>query len=202
MNLLGILLKLMMSQSSVGSVSGKTGLSEKQIKQLMMIAIPLLLKYLTNNASQGSGASSLLSALAQHTNKNSMDIQLKDADEEDGSRIIGHILGGDQEKVTKDLSAQTGIDPKMIAKVLAILAPALLSGLSAATTTTAAKPQQAQAAPTFSLSDGAGIFGSLLGLGKEEKEEPQPQPQVLSLGGNASGYDGTALLQMLLGAMK
>ena len=169
MNLLGMLLKLMMSQSSVGSVSGKTGLSEKQIKQLMMIAIPLLLKYLTNNASQGSGASSLLSALAQHTNKNSMDIQLKDADEEDGSRIIGHILGGDQEKVTKDLSAQTGIDPKMIAKVLAILAPALLSGLSAATTTTAAKPQQAQAAPTFSLSDGAGIFGSLLGLGKEEK---------------------------------
>ena len=53
MNLLGLLLGSMTSQSSVGEVAGKTGLSEKQIKQLMLIAIPILFKFLTKNASSG-----------------------------------------------------------------------------------------------------------------------------------------------------
>ena len=48
MNLLQLLMGAMTSQSSVGSVSGKTGLSNKQVQQLMLLAIPLLLKYMTN----------------------------------------------------------------------------------------------------------------------------------------------------------
>ena len=91
MNLLGLLLGAMTSQSSVGEVSGKTGISEKQIKQLMLIAIPILIKFLTKNASSNDGAQSLLGALTQHTNKNEMQLQLKDADEKDGSKIIAHI---------------------------------------------------------------------------------------------------------------
>ena len=66
MNLLGLLLSAMTSQASVGQVSGKTGLSEKQIKKLMMIAIPLLIRYMTQNASSNNGAQSLLGALMQH----------------------------------------------------------------------------------------------------------------------------------------
>jgi hypothetical protein len=87
-------------------VSGKTGLSNKQVQQLMMLAIPLLLKYMTKNASSGNGAQSLLGALSQHTSKRDMDKQLDDADEEDGGKIIHHILGSNQGKVTQDLSAQ------------------------------------------------------------------------------------------------
>ena len=63
MNLLQLLLGAMTSQSSVGSVSGKTGLSDKQIKKLMALAIPLLLKYMTKNASSGNGAGGMLQSL-------------------------------------------------------------------------------------------------------------------------------------------
>ena len=41
MNLLSILLAVMTSKAALGQVSGKTGLSQKQIKKLMMIAIPI-----------------------------------------------------------------------------------------------------------------------------------------------------------------
>ena len=51
-----------------------------------MLALPILIKYMTKNASSGDGALSLLGALSQHKNNNSMDLQLKDADEDDGPR--------------------------------------------------------------------------------------------------------------------
>ena len=132
MNLLGLLLGAMTSQSSVGEVSGKTGISEKQIKQLMLIAIPILIKFLTKNASSNDGAQSLLGALTQHTNKNEMQLQLKDADEKDGSKIIAHILGKKENKVTQDLSAQSGLTQEQVNQILAIMAPAILSGVSEA----------------------------------------------------------------------
>jgi hypothetical protein len=79
MNLLSILLAVMTSKAALGQVSGKTGLSQKQIKKLMMIAIPILLKYMTQNASSGDGAQSLLGALMQHNKKEEVCLQLKDA---------------------------------------------------------------------------------------------------------------------------
>ena len=51
MNLLGLLMAAMTSKVALGQVSKKTGLTEKQIKKIMMIAIPILLKYMTQNAS-------------------------------------------------------------------------------------------------------------------------------------------------------
>ena len=47
MNLLSILIAVMTSKTALGQVSGKTGLSQKQVRKLMMIAIPILLKYMT-----------------------------------------------------------------------------------------------------------------------------------------------------------
>ena len=101
MNLLGLLMAAMTTKNALGQIAKKTGLSEKQIKKLMLIAIPILIKYLTKNASSGDGAHSLLGALAQHSNKEDMGIQLKDADEKDGHKIIGHILGKKEETVTQ-----------------------------------------------------------------------------------------------------
>ena len=197
MNLLQLLLGTMTSQSSVGSVSGKTGLSDKQIKKLMALAIPLLLKYMTKNASSGNGAQSLLGALSQHTNKKGMEQQLGDADEEDGGKIIGHILGQNEGKVTQDLAAQTGLDSSQIHKVLSIMAPALMSGVSeaAAGGSSAVKPAAGQA-PSLTGLAGSGIFGALFGgAGKDAKKEE-------SASDGDAAMDGTALLQALLGAKK
>ena len=186
----------MTTQSSVGSVSGKTGLSNKQIQKLMMLAIPLLLKYMTGNAtSSGSGALSLLGALSQHTNKKDMAQQLNDADEDDGGKIIGHILGNNEKKVEHDLAAQTGLNEAQIKQVLSIMAPALMSGVSEAATASAASGKPAVAAAPASPLEalaGSGIFGALFGGGKKNDSANQKE--------NDGAADGTALLQALLKA--
>lgn len=198
MNLLQLLLGAMTTQSSVGSVSGKTGLSSKQIQKLMMLAIPLLLKYMTGNAtSSGSGALSLLGALSQHTNKKDMADQLNDADEDDGGKIIGHILGNNEKKVEQDLAAQTGLNEAQIKQVLSIMAPALMSGVSEAATASAASGKPAAAAAPASPLEalaGSGIFGALFGGGKKNDSANQKA--------NDGTADGTALLQALLKASR
>ena len=207
MNLLSLLASTMLSQSSVNSVSGKTGLSSKQIQKLVMLALPILIKYMTKNASSGDGALSLLGALSQHKNNNSMDLQLKDADEADGAKIIHHILGKKENAVTQDLSAQTGLGTDQIHQVLSILAPGLMSGVSNAAEANAAQAAQAaQAAsahqpanPFASLLTGGGIFGSILGGGKEEASSAAVNPMDKDGDGR---IDGTELLSLLLSASK
>jgi hypothetical protein len=207
MNLLSLLASTMLSQSSVNSVSGKTGLSSKQIQRLVMLALPILIKYMTQNASSGDGALSLLGALSQHKNNNSMDLQLKDADEADGAKIIHHILGKKENAVTQDLSAQTGLGTDQIHQVLSILAPGLMSGVSNAAEANAAQAAQAaQAAsahqpanPFASLLTGGGIFGSILGGGKEEASSAAVNPMDKDGDGR---IDGTELLSLLLSASK
>ena len=193
MNLLQLLLGAMTTQSSVGSVSGKTGLSNKQIQKLMMLAIPLLLKYMTGNAtSSGSGALSLLGALSQHTNKKDMAQQLNDADEDDGGKIIGHILGNNEKKVEHDLAAQTGLNEAQIKQVLSIMAPALMSGVSEAATASAASGKPAAAAAPASPLEALAGFGAFFGGGKKNDSANQKE--------NDGAADGTALLQALLKA--
>ena len=206
MNLLSLLIRTMLSQSSVNSVSGKTGLSSKQIQKIVMLALPILIKYMTSNASSGDGALSLLGALSQHKNTESMDLQLKEADEKDGAKIISHILGKKENAVTQDLSAQTGVEPEMIRKVLAIMAPGLMSGVSNAAdiaATTAAKPEKKESTLS-SLLSGSGIFGSLMGGGKPAASAAPAAPAApagLDLDGDGK-VDGTDLIKLLLSASK
>ena len=95
MNLLSLLLSSMMAPSSVNSLEQKTDVSSALIRKLLPLAIPLLIKAMTSNASSQSGALSLLGALSQHKSTNTMDDQIKTADTQDGEKIVGHILGND-----------------------------------------------------------------------------------------------------------
>ncbi len=66
MNLLNVLLKALLTDSAVTALAKKTGIGSAALKKLLPLAIPLLLKALTNNASSQSGVQSLLGALTQH----------------------------------------------------------------------------------------------------------------------------------------
>ena len=211
MNLLSLLLGSMTNTNTGNALSGKTGLGIDQLLKLVKLALPLLLKFLTNNASSAGGAASLLSALGQHTSQKSMDLQIEEADEEDGKKIIGHILGDDASSTISSLANQTGISGDQVGKTLSCLAPALMSGLSAATTSAskvdlsdgldlsdlaalfggaaAAPAQAAAAAPSGILGFLSGLFGGK----KEAKKEEAPA---------ADPFDGTALLTTLAGLMK
>lgn len=192
MNLLTLLLKVMTAKKALQQVSAKTGLNEKQIKKLIMLAVPIIIKYLTKNASSGDGALSLLSALNQHTNKKEMDQQLKEADEVDGGKIIGHIFGKKQPEVTQNLSAQSGLTQEQVNQILAIMAPAIMSGVSEAKEEAEAAQKPASSQHAFGATPG--IFSALLGTAANtQKEEIQEENEAIN---------GAALLQALLNARR
>ncbi len=155
MDLLNMLLGTMTSDSSVSALAGKTGANNDQIMKLIKIALPILLKFLTQNASSGDGVAALLGALTGHSSTARMADQIADADEEDGEKIVGHILGTEKDQVITSLAEQTELSTDQVDKSLASLAPALMSGLSAATNSAA----KVDLSDGLDLSDLMGLFG-------------------------------------------
>ena len=225
MNLLNLLTGSMTSDASVQSLSGKTGISKSKIIQLLMLALPLLLGKLTQNASNGDGALSLLGALGQHKEKRSMAEQIEEADAEDGEKILGHILGDQNDATIERLAEQTELESGQVRSLLSNIAPALLSGLSAATDESQAQSAQAAqsgpAAGGFDLGSLFSMFGGASAEGQQTQQSPQSSLGMLgSLFGGLgedphsavessplslqqetpveSSYDGSDLLQSLL----
>lgn len=230
MNLLQLLLGSLTSTDSVSSVSKKTGVSSKMTSKLIMMAIPLLISYMTKNASKKEGAQSLLGALTQHTSTATVSNQVANADVVDGAKIIAHILGKDQDAIINNLAKESGASVNEVCSILNNIAPALMNGLSTATTATASKPKEKKE-NKVDLSDGidltdiaallnggsvantqsnaaAGLLGSLLG-GSTGKQSTNELTSLLGtlLGGtttqtSAKQADGTELLSLLTALMK
>jgi len=173
MNLLQLLLSALLSNSSVNSVSKKTGLTSILVRKLIMAALPVLIKYLTQNVLSQGGAASLLNALTQHTSKRSMAEQIDEVDEEDGGKIIRHILGKDEQKVVADLAEETGLKGEEVTRGLASFAPALLSALSAATASSAQQQTTAAAAPAADLTS---LFNTFAGQTVQQAQAQAQQP--------------------------
>lgn len=210
MNLLQLLLGTMTSSNSVNSVSKKTGASSSLVSKLMIMAIPLLLKYLTKNASSREGQQSLLSALTQHKNTNTIADQIKDADEVDGGKIIGHILGNDKDNVVSSLAKETGLSASQVSSVLSSIAPSLMSGLSAATTQTTSNKNDVSSLlsmfggkpSTTSATQNTGISSLLGALGGNDNSASSGLGALTSLlgGGNTSNSTSNLLGSLLGGS--
>ena len=203
MNLLSVILKALLADGALKALAGKTGLNEKQLKKLLPLALPLLLKMLTRNASDKEGAVSLLGALTQHTSKKTMQQQIAEADTADGAKIIGHILGKEKDASLLTLSNQSGLSQQQVSSVLSGIAPALLSVLSAASGSAAgkvdlsdgldlsdivamlggAKPEPVQAKP-----QSGGLLGALFGRKKKEEQKAEQD----------AALNGATLLSLLL----
>ena len=188
MSLLDTLLGSMTNQSSVQSLSGKTGLSGSKISALLTLALPLLLKSMTSNATSPQGASSLLNALAQHggAGKKSVAQQIEEADSTDGKKIVGHIFGKDTDKVINQLAGKTDLSPDQVSSVLSQMAPAMMSSVSDAADQAGKKKANAKKkSGGVDLSDGFDMK-DVMGI----------------IGGVSSDKSGGNLLSMLLKASK
>ena len=139
MDLVNSIIKSMTSNSSLGALAGKTGLSADSIEKAITSAIPSLLGSMTKNASSAAGAKSLLGALAQHEDTSDVSKQLENADEKDGDKIIGKIMGDGKADFISSFAKTADIDIGQSSSLLSSIAPALLSSVSAA-----AKPDSAE----------------------------------------------------------
>ena len=210
MNLLNLFMGALGSDDSINSLSKKTGVDTSLITKLLPLAVPILLKALTSNAGKEGGAASLLTALGQHKNTRSIPQQIDDVDEEDGQKIVAHILGNDSDRVVSALAQETEMEGAQVNRSLAALAPALMSMLSSSANTV--HSSGVDLSDGFDLSDVMGLFGgakpqqqnysmlnSLLGGAQQQPQQqssggllgallgggakPQPQPQQQSSGG-------------------
>ena len=214
-----MLLSSMTSNSSVEALSKKSGGSSKAIKTLLLMAIPLIIRYMTKNAKESQqGATSLLGALQQHTSTQPVTNQISNADAADGAAILGHVFGNDYNSVVQNLASQSGLTQTQASSVLQNLAPALMSGLSAATSSVSTQSQNSG----FNLSDGLDLsdIAALMGGGQKPQQssatsllsslmgggqKPQQQSSGLSgmlgslLGGGQQQQQSSSLLGSLLG---
>lgn len=197
MNLLQLLLGSLTSNDSVNSVSKKTGVSSKLTSRLLLLAIPLLLKQLTKNASNKDGAQSLLGALTQHTSKETVANQVANADTADGAKIIGHIFGSNQNDVVNSLAKESGATTQEVSSILNTIAPALLNNLGTVTNTVNNK----KTSNKVNLSDGLDLTDVLALVNSKNSNNVLNLANSL-LPGNKKQDDGTELLSSLLSLMK
>ncbi|WP_027869359.1 DUF937 domain-containing protein [Eubacterium sp. AB3007] len=188
MDILSMMLGAMTSEESLKSIESKTGVKGKDLTKLMGEAVPMMLGSMTENASSKEGAESLLNALGDHKTKKSVASQVAELDEEDGRKIVGHMLGKNSQKKAQQLSQNTGLSMDQVMKVLICLAPLLMSGLSNATST--ASHQQHQQGSGFDLSDGLDLSDVMALFGGTQSSH-----QTSHQGGNLLG----GLLGNLLG---
>ena len=70
-----------------------------------------------------------MQALNDHSKQDTRDLRkaVKDADVDDGAKIVKHLLGAQEEEVAAKATKKSGLDTKTILKIMAILAPILMS---------------------------------------------------------------------------
>ncbi len=108
--------------------SETSGASNDQVKQALSNALPTLVQSMQKNVATKSGEEALAKALSDHAKDDTSNISsfLKNVDIEDGTKILGHILGDNKKSVEKGV-AKSQLTSSQTSTILATAAPLLLS---------------------------------------------------------------------------
>ena len=113
----------------------KTGLAEGMAAKMMPMALSAIMGGLKKNASSPQGAEALASALNKHDGGLLDNIsQLGNADIlNDGQKMLGHILGGNQQVAEETIAkAAGGVSTSQAKDLMAMIAPVVLASLGKA----------------------------------------------------------------------
>ncbi|MBQ2782346.1 MAG: DUF937 domain-containing protein [Oscillospiraceae bacterium] len=123
-SLLGVLL----SSDSVSGVSKATKADNNEVASVLNAALPMLLKGAKKQSEDKDTAESFATALLSHGKKDTSNLSsfLKNVDLDDGSKIIGHLLGKDDDSVKK-IAKSSGVSTKKTGDILSAAAPLLMS---------------------------------------------------------------------------
>lgn len=161
----------LLSSALTEKIGKNVGADSDAVGNVLQSAIPALLSSMNKNSGTQAGAEALTKALFDHADD---DDDVDNVDQEDGEKIINHILGDRADTVKSNLSKVAGnIDTDKVGKILSMAAPLLLGSLGSQAKKTS------KSTGGFNVTDllggllGGGSFdiGSLLGLGGDEEEE-------------------------------
>ena len=141
----------------IGNISNQVGTSEGETSSVLTSALPQLVNAMQNNASSADGASGLLGALMSGKHGGLLDniggLLGGGLDTEDGGKILGHVLGGNQSELENNLSLSSGVPTDKIGSILKMAAPLLMAFLA----------NKAKDSNVQNGSDLGGLLGGLLG---------------------------------------
>jgi hypothetical protein len=131
MDLAKMLKDTLLGSDSISTLSKTTGAKQDQVKQVLMDAVPTLIQNMQKNASTKSGEKSLAKALSDHAKDDTGNISdfLKNADLEDGAKILGHILGKNKNVLESGVAKKSGLSSDQVSTILSAAAPLLLNVL-------------------------------------------------------------------------
>ncbi|MGB1308507.1 MAG: DUF937 domain-containing protein [Oceanihabitans sp.] len=185
-----------LGKTIISGVAGSTGQDENKTSGLLTMALPVLMQAMKRNAATPEGAEGLMGALKNKHNGSILDDLgglfsggVNDEVVNDGSKILGHVLGNKQQGVEKVLSEKSGMDSSSVGNILKVAAPILMGVLG----------KQTQQNNVSSPSDLGGLLGGLLG-GNDSQNEQNFLEKILDADGDGSVVDDVA--GMLLGGNK
>ena len=182
----------LISGGGLSAISKRTKLGREDVAKVLSAGIPALVGGMRRNAGAAEGAASLSRALSDHSaaDLSNPGAFLKSADLRDGKKILGHVLGSDQDELVSEISKATGVTKGKTTTILALAAPLLLSLLGSQN--------------SGSGSGLLGMLGGLLGQGGSQPAQSQQSSGGLLgslLGGsaNSSASLASGLFSSLLG---
>ncbi len=130
------LLSSPMGKQLISGIAGQTGQPTDKTGSVLSMALPLLMGAMKRNASTPQGAQGLMSALSGKHDGGILDNLgglfgggVDQSVMDDGTGILGHILGGKQNQVQNSLSQKSGMDIGTIGTILKVAAPLIMGYL-------------------------------------------------------------------------
>ncbi len=181
----------------ITGVSNQTNQPEDKTQSVLTMALPVLMTAMKRNAATPEGAQGLMSALNSNKHDGGILNNLSglfgggvDANVlNDGSKILGHVLGGKQSTVEQTLSAKSGMDLGSVSQILKVAAPILMGMLAKQT-----KEKNVDSAGGLEE-----MLGNILG-GNSAKQEQSFLEAILDADNDGSVIDDVA--GMVLGGNK
>ena len=166
------LMKLMTSANTVSALSSNAGTQTDQTLDVLSSILPQLLGGASAQATNKNTAESFLKALDDHSKDNTRDIAafIKNADLDDGEKIVQHLLGKNESTAVKSAAKSAGVSQADAAKIIANAAPLLMGILgqqnqkqkTAKNASQGSELIQALSSSGFTATDAIGLLGKFL----------------------------------------
>lgn len=122
-----------MGKTIINGVANETGQSASKTQSVLTMAMPVLLEAMKRNAATPEGGAGLMNALSTKHNGSILDNLgdlfaggVNESVKQDGSKILGHILGNKTQSVEKAIGSKAGLEASSVDNILKVAAPVLL----------------------------------------------------------------------------
>ncbi len=130
------LIKSSVGEQLIDSMSKQAGGNKEGVQRAVAAALPMLLSALQKNSQSSEGANALANALDKDHDGGILGqmggLLGQSSHQSMGEKILGHVLGGKQNRVNQGLAKASGLGGQDVGNILASLAPVVMGALGQA----------------------------------------------------------------------